>query len=106
MFYDYFKLGIDHILDPNGYDHILFVTTLCALYRPEQWKKLVILVTAFTIGHSLTLALAALDMVSVNPVLIEILIPVTIILTGLFNIYTVIKSHENDKNVMFNYILE
>lgn len=105
MFYDYFKLGIDHILDPNGYDHILFVTTLCALYRPEQWKKLVILVTAFTIGHSLTLALAALDMVSVNPVLIEILIPVTIILTGLFNIYTVTKSHENDKNVMFNYIL-
>lgn len=105
MFYDYFKLGIDHILDPNGYDHILFVTTLCALYRPEQWKKLVILVTAFTIGHSLTLALAALDMVSVNPILIETLIPVTIILTGLFNIYTITKSHENDKNVMFNYIL-
>jgi len=105
MFNDYFKLGIDHILDPNGYDHILFVTTLCALYRPEQWRKLVILVTAFTLGHSLTLALSGLDMVSVNPVLIERLIPITIILTGIFNIYVISKNNENDTKVMFNYII-
>lgn len=104
MFSDYFKLGLDHILDPNGYDHILFVTVLCALYEPKQWKKILILVTAFTIGHSLTLALSALDIVQINPTLIEYLIPITIILTGIFNILSVKKNIEN-QNVMFNYLL-
>jgi hypothetical protein len=105
MFSDYFTLGIEHILDPNGYDHILFVTVLCALYNPSQWKKILILVTAFTVGHSLTLALAALDLVSINAGLIEKLIPITIILTGLFNIYSVLKNIVNDKYVMWNYML-
>lgn len=105
MFYDYLNLGIDHILDPNGYDHILFVTTLCALYHPYQWRKLVILVTAFTIGHSLTLALAGMEMVSVNPALIERLIPITIILTGIFNIISISSHVKENKNVVLNYYI-
>lgn len=103
MFADYLKLGLDHILDINGYDHILFVTVLCALYDPIQWKKILILVTAFTIGHSLTLALAALGIVHVNPTLIERLIPITIMLTGIFNIMTITKKALNNSNVMYNY---
>jgi hypothetical protein len=82
----YFILGLEHILDVNGYDHILFVLALCATYQLKEWKKVVLLVTAFTVGHSLTLALAALNIISFNPTIIEILIPVTIILTGLSNI--------------------
>jgi hypothetical protein len=105
MFSDYFRLGIEHILDPNGYDHILFVTVLCAIYNPSQWKKLLILVTAFTVGHSFTLALATLDLVNINAGLIEKLIPITIILTGIFNIYSVLNHSVNEKNVMWNYIL-
>jgi len=105
MFSDYLLLGLDHILDTNGYDHILFIATLCAFYIPSQWKKVLILVTAFTIGHSLTLALSALDIVNINPILIEILIPITIILTGLFNLYAFQKSETEQNNVYLNYII-
>ena len=84
----YYGLGLDHILDVNGYDHILFVIVLCALYQSSDWKKVLVLVTAFTIGHSITLALATLRIVMVNPDLIEFLIPVTILFTAISNLFT------------------
>lgn len=86
MFSTYFSLGIDHILDLAGYDHILFLIVLCGIYFMKHWKEILILVTAFTIGHSLTLALSALDIVKVNAGLVEILIPVTILITALLNL--------------------
>jgi hypothetical protein len=82
----YYQLGLEHILDKNGYDHILFVVAFCAIYQLEEWKKVLVLVTAFTIGHTITLALATLKIVSVDPGLIEFLIPVTIFVTALSNI--------------------
>lgn len=84
----YFGLGRDHILDyANGYDHILFVLALCAVYTTQDWKRILILVTAFTIGHSVTLALATLKVISVNTALIEFLIPVTILITAVVNLF-------------------
>jgi hypothetical protein len=84
----YFGLGKDHILDyKNGYDHILFVVALCVLYAWRDWKRVLILVTAFTIGHSITLALATLNIVSVDSNLIEFLIPLTIFITALTNLF-------------------
>lgn len=83
----YFELGLSHILDVDGYDHILFVIALCALYQPWDWKKILVLVTAFTIGHSVTLALATLKLVSVNSDFIEFLIPVTILFTAISNLF-------------------
>ena len=84
----YFVLGKDHILDyANGYDHILFVVALCALYLSGDWRKILILVTAFTIGHSITLALATLSIISVNTELIEFLIPLTIFITAFSNLF-------------------
>jgi hypothetical protein len=83
----YFKLGYQHILDLDGFDHILFVIALCVIYLMRDWKKILILVTAFTIGHSLTLALATLKVVKVDTDLVEFLIPVTIALTCLSNIF-------------------
>jgi hypothetical protein len=83
----YFQLGIQHILDLAGFDHILFVVALCALYVLRDWKKIIILVTAFTIGHSITLALATLQLLKVNSDLIEFLIPLTIVITALSNIF-------------------
>ena len=59
----YFGLGKDHILDAEGYDHILFVIVLCILYHISEWKRVLILVTAFTLGHSITLALATLEII-------------------------------------------
>ncbi|MEN8249815.1 MAG: HupE/UreJ family protein [Bacteroidota bacterium] len=80
-------LGLEHILDRDASDHILFVIALTALFTITDWKKVIILVTAFTIGHSITLALATLRVVRFNSDLIEFLIPVTIFLTAFFNLF-------------------
>lgn len=86
LFELYFRLGIKHIADLKGYDHMLFILVLVAVYTLRDWKRILILVTAFTIGHSLTLALATLDLIRVNGDLIEFLIPLTIFITALLNV--------------------
>jgi len=83
MFNTYLELGFDHILDINGFDHMLFLVALCALYTIKDWKKVLVLVTAFTIGHSVTLALSALDIVTIKAEIIEFLIPLTIFVTAI-----------------------
>lgn len=98
----YFRLGLQHILDIHGYDHILFVLALCAVFIPRDWRKIVILVTAFTIGHSLTLALATFKLINVNSDLIEFLIPVTIAITAFI---TILRPKPNSgKGLSINYI--
>jgi hypothetical protein len=102
-FHLYFDLGRDHILDyANGYDHILFVIALCALYQLRDWKQVLILVTAFTVGHSITLALSTLNIISVKVELIEFLIPVTIFITAGSNIF---RNEESmgSRNMQLNY---
>lgn len=99
----YFQLGTDHILTPDALDHILFVTALCLRYLWQDWKKVVVLVTAFTIGHSLTLALSALGLIKVNAGFIEFLIPLTIAATCITNIFQ--KNTEQKKQVSLIYIL-
>jgi hypothetical protein len=83
----YLRLGFDHITDPSGYDHILFVIALCAVYTLGQWRQVLILVTAFTIGHSITLALATLQLITYKTALIELLIPITILITAITNFF-------------------
>lgn len=98
----YFGLGKDHILDyKNGYDHILFIVALCTLYLIRDWRKLLILITAFTIGHSITLALATLEIVSVNQTLIEFLITATIFITAFSNIFR--NTEISDRSTYINY---
>lgn len=101
----YFGLGKDHILDySNGYDHILFVVTLCAVYVWRDWKNVLVLVTAFTIGHSITLALATLRLIDFNSELIEFLIPLTIFTTAVSNLFR--KEHPTAANkFQLNYLL-
>lgn len=99
IFYD---LGTAHILDLKGYDHILFVVALSALYLASDWKKILILITAFTIGHSITLALATLRIISINQDLIEFLIPITIGITALFNLFQ--REGGSDNKVSINYV--
>jgi hypothetical protein len=86
-FFIYLRLGFDHITDPSGYDHILFVIALCAVYTLQQWRQVLILVTAFTIGHSITLALATLQLITYKTDLIELLIPITILVTAITNFF-------------------
>lgn len=97
----YFQLGIQHILDLDGFDHILFVIALCAIYLGRDWKKIIILVTAFTIGHSITLALATLNLIKVNSDLVEFLIPVTIAITAVSNIIK--PKPSNGRGIQLNY---
>ncbi len=99
----YFALGRDHILDyANGYDHILFVVALSAVYLIRDWRRILILVTAFTIGHSITLALATLQLIAVPTNLIEFLIPLTIFITATSNLFRK-DSHDGEKPVQTNY---
>lgn len=84
-FQAYLQLGFEHITDPNGYDHVLFVLALCAIYSLQQWQSVLILVTAFTIGHSATLALSTLRIINFRSDVVELLIPVTIIITCFLN---------------------
>lgn len=100
----YFGLGKEHILDyANGYDHILFVLALCAVYSVHDWKKILILVTAFTLGHSITLALATLEIIAVRGEWIEFLIPLTIFITSFANLFRAEKSIDKSK-VQINYL--
>lgn len=78
-------MGIEHITDLNGIDHILFIAALCMRYLASDWKKLLILVTAFTIGHSITLALSTLSVINVPQRWTEFFIAVTIVVTAFSN---------------------
>ncbi|WP_027381424.1 HupE/UreJ family protein [Chryseobacterium daeguense] len=82
----YLNLGWEHIISLDALDHQLFVLALIAVYSYNDWKKILILVTAFTIGHSITLALSIMDIVRINSDWVEFLIPLTIVLTSLDNI--------------------
>lgn len=83
----YCKIGIEHIADFKGYDHILFIITLCGVYVIKEWKSILILITAFTIGHSISLAMAVLGFVTISAELIEFFIPVTIVITSVGNLF-------------------
>lgn len=90
----YIKLGIEHILDLEGLDHLYFIVSFCLMYTIKDLRKIAGLVTAFTIGHSITLALAALDMIFVDPDLIEKLIPITILISCLLNYWTLLREKD------------
>ena len=83
----YFSLGLKHIADPKGYDHILFLVALCAIYTIKEWRQVLILVTAFTVGHSLTLAISVLGYSPLSSEVVEFLIPVTILVTAVYHAF-------------------
>ncbi|QIG89348.1 HupE/UreJ family protein [Chryseobacterium sp. POL2] len=82
----YLKLGWEHIISLDALDHQLFILALVAVYSFNDWKKILILVTAFTIGHSVTLALSVFNMLKIPSNWVEFLIPLTITITALDNI--------------------
>lgn len=82
----FFQWGWEHIISPDALDHQLFISALMALYLADQWKRVLILITAFTLGHSLTLAISVLDWIRVDSDWVEFLIPLSIVLTCLNNL--------------------
>ena len=101
-FFFYFSLGWEHIITPDALDHILFIIVLAAIYRLKDWKQVLILVTAFTAGHTITLFLSAKELVTVNTDVIEFLIPCTIAVTAITNLF---QKSFSPKAVRVNYFL-
>ena len=91
------QYGINHVLDINAYDHVLFLIVLTVPYMFQNWKRVLLLVSMFTLGHTLSLVLAAYNVVSVNAQIVEFLIPITILIVALFNVFTSGKSAQKEK---------
>ena len=98
----YFKLGWSHIVSLDALDHQLFIIALVAVYTAKNLKQVLILVTAFTIGHSLTLLLSVLDVIRFSSKWVEFLIPCTIFITALINLF---KKNFSSSAVNTNYYL-
>lgn len=91
------EYGINHVLDINAYDHVLFLMVLTIPYMFKDWKRVLLLVSVFTLGHTLSLILAAYSIVSVSATLIEFLIPITILVVAIFNVFTAGKGARKDR---------
>ncbi len=83
----YFKLGLHHVLDIRAYDHILFLIALVVPYSFKDWKKVVTLVSVFTLGHTLALVLAVYKILKIDADFVEFLIPITILCTAVYNLF-------------------
>ncbi|MBD0831477.1 HupE/UreJ family protein [Aestuariibaculum sediminum] len=91
------EYGINHVLDIKAYDHVLFLIVLTVPYLFKDWKRVFLLVSMFTLGHTLSLVLASYGMVSVNASIVEFLIPITILIVALFNVFTSGKGAQKEK---------
>ncbi len=94
-FWFYLQMGLDHVLDLNAYDHILFLSALVLPFTFKDWKKVLLLATVFTVAHCISLALSVYGLVTLDVALIEFLIPITILFTAFYNLWHAIKTLEN-----------
>ena len=101
----YVKMGLNHVLDFMAYDHILFLIVLAVIFSFHQFKKVLWLITFFTIGHTLTLALSAYGVLKIDVAIIEFLIPVTIFITGVVNVLNAKKSGNKRENLNLIFAL-
>ena len=103
-FWLYVQLGITHVLDLQAYDHVLFITVLVAAYTLRSWKPLLILVSFFTLGHTVSLLLANYNIVTVSSTWIEFLIPITILITAVYNM-VISKNKKPNKQIPIFYFI-
>lgn len=95
-FWIYFQIGLKHVLDINAYDHVLFLMALAVPYSFKDWKRVVLLVTLFTLGHTLALVLSVFEIIVIKANVVEFLIPITILITALFNLFTAGKNNKKE----------
>ncbi len=98
----YFKIGWEHIITTEALDHIFFIAALAAIYMLKDWRQVLILVTAFTVGHTITLALSSLNMVEISSDWVEFLVPCTIVFTAISNLF---QKTFTPKAIRINYFL-
>lgn len=101
-FWIYFQIGLKHVLDIHAYDHVLFLIALTIPYSFKDWKRVALLVTLFTIGHTMALMLSVFGIIAIKVNVVEFMIPVTILITALFNLFTAGKSGKKESiNLVF-----
>jgi hypothetical protein len=98
----FLREGWDHIISFSAMDHILFIMALTVVYTITEWKKVLVLVTAFTIGHGITLVLSVLNIIRFSDVWVEFLIPCTILVTATVNLF---QKDFSQKSLRINYFL-
>jgi hypothetical protein len=95
-FWIYFQIGLKHVLDIHAYDHVLFLIALTVPYTFKDWKRILLLVTVFTVGHTIALVLSVFGIIAVKVSLVEFLIPITILITAFYHLFTAGKATKND----------
>ena len=98
----YFKIGWEHIINKDALDHIFFIAALAAIYLLKDWRQVLILITAFTIGHTITLILSTTELIEVDSSLVEFLIPCTIVFTAIANLF---QTTVTARAIRVNYFL-
>jgi len=102
QFWIYFQIGLKHVLDIHAYDHVLFLIALTVPYTFKDWKRILILVSVFTIGHTVALMLSVFGIISVKVNLVEFLIPITILITAFYHLLTAGKASKGESlNLIF-----
>lgn len=98
----YFQIGLKHVLDIQAYDHVLFLIALAVPFSFSEWKRILILVSVFTLGHTTALFLSVFGIIAVKVNVVELLIPISILLTALYNLLTAGKNSKKDSvNIVF-----
>jgi hypothetical protein len=101
-FWIYFQIGLKHVLNIHAYDHVLFLIALSVPFAFADWRRIAVLVTIFTVGHTLALLLSIFGIIAIKVNVVEFLIPITILITALFNLFTAGKSGKTESiNLIF-----
>jgi hypothetical protein len=103
-FWIYFQIGLRHVLDIKAYDHVLFLIALAVPYAFKDWKRVLVLVSIFTLGHTLSLLLSVFGIVTIKTAFVEFLIPITILITAIFNLFTAGKSAKKESISVIGFI--
>lgn len=105
-FWIYFQIGLKHVLDVHSYDHVLFLIALAVPFSFKDWKRIILLISLFTIGHTMALILSVFGIIAIKVSVVELLIPITILITALFNLFTAGKSNKKESiNLVFFIVL-
>lgn len=103
-FWVYFQIGFHHVLDIQAYDHVLFMMALVLPFTFKDWKRLLFSVTLFTLGHTTALLLSVYEILVIKATIVELLIPITILTTAVFNLFTLGKSNRKE-NLNLVYLI-
>lgn len=103
-FWIFFKIGLNHVLDIHGYDHVLFLIALTVPYTFKDWSRILLLVTIFTVGHTLALLLSVFNIIVVKANIVEFIIPITILITAFYNLFTAGKSSKKESITFIGFV--